>query len=152
MFFLFEYTFRNTSFQCFLILFTNAFVCDAKLGSITCTYNIVNVLLKSLSSFIPCYSLSNRAFLNVWLISSTQICQCWWSVFWPCSSSAPANARTVPSIPFSCWTFSFAIPFEHMLCQYLRNTLEFKRTCTWIVESCIFPKDKVSKAIFFRAF
>ncbi len=50
--------------------------------------------------FLVFMLLSNKAFRNVWLISSTRICQCQWSVLRPCSSSAPANARTVSSIPF----------------------------------------------------
>jgi hypothetical protein len=53
-----------------------------------------------LALFLISWSLSNRAFLNVWLISSTQMCQCQWSVFLPCFSSAPANACTVPNFPF----------------------------------------------------
>ncbi len=60
--------FQEFQFQCFLILFTNIFVYDAKLGSITCTYNIVNVLLKCLSSFVPCYIVIAKQSISLCLI------------------------------------------------------------------------------------
>ena len=53
-----------------------------------------------LALFLVLLSLSNKAFCNNWLISSTQICQCRWSVLQPCSLSTPANTRIFPSIPF----------------------------------------------------
>ena len=100
-FFFLEYAFRSVSFQFFLIVFVDPFVCYAKLGTVTGTYNFVNVFLKLfLCFFLVSWSFSSKVFLNIWLSSSTQICRCWWSVFWLCSSLAPKNAQTGPSIPF----------------------------------------------------
>ncbi len=52
--FLFEHIFRNISFRYFLIIFADAFVCDAKLEAIICTDKVVDMLFKCLSSFFPC--------------------------------------------------------------------------------------------------
>ncbi len=95
--------------------------------------------------FLVLMSLSNRAFLNVWLISYTQVCQCWWSVFFGLVLHQHRQMPALYQVFLFCWSVSFGIPFEHMFCQYLHNTLEFKRTCTWIVESCIFPHDKSAR-------
>ncbi len=116
-FFLFEYTFKNISFQCFLILFTNAFVCDAKLGSITCTYNIVNVLLKSFSSFAPCYIVIVKQSISLCLMDFLQpnlpvSVKCFLALFFISAGKYPHCTK----FSFSCWSLSFGITFEHAFC------------------------------------
>ena len=54
----------------------------------------------SLASSLVLLSLWNKQSLIFWSISFTHICQCQWRVLRPCSSSAPANAITVPNMPF----------------------------------------------------
>ena len=54
----------------------------------------------SLASSLVLSSLWNKQSLIFWSISFTHICQCRWRVLRPCSLSAPANAITVPNMPF----------------------------------------------------
>jgi hypothetical protein len=133
----------------FFILFINAFMCDAKWGSITCSYNIVNVLLKTLFSFVSCFIVIVKQ--SIYQFPPSKFASVG-GVFFGLVLHQRQQMPALYQVSLFLLSFSFGIPFEHMFCQYLHNTMEFKRTCTWIVESCIFPQDKVRKAIFIRAF
>ena len=61
--FLLEDIFRNISFRYFVITFADAFVCDTKLGTITCADKVVDMFLKCLSSFVPCVFVQTKHFV-----------------------------------------------------------------------------------------
>ncbi len=129
-FFFFEQVVGNVNFQFLISILVDTSVWDIQIWTIICTYDIVNVFEKSVSCFKSCFDvLVKQAIpsLIFWSISFTHICQCQWRVLRPCSSSAPANAVTVPNMPFPlyvCVLVSHLSKHSVNICMTLWNSKE----------------------------